>query len=122
MKKILICATALLLSACGASNGGVRSAGDLGPAVNANGEDAIDQIPAVKPVQIPELTGRYAQKAGPLPPLSGTDFKSQQNDAVEADRQYNDVADRLNTVIDVYNCVREAVNNKRTDDLQSCLK
>lgn len=113
MKNILVILLSLALAGCFGRGEEVKSVGDVG--------EVVDGVEAVKPVQIPALGGRLGEKAGPLPPLSGSDWESQQNDAVDADRQYNDVAHRFNSLIDVYNCVRDVVNNKKQDAIEACL-
>ena len=90
MKKTLL-VLALLLSGCAA-------APDTGLATG---------------VQIPPLPEKLAQKAGPLTPNQDTTMGGQVLDNTQNIRQYNDKAFQVNDLIDLYNCVRDAVNNKK---------
>ncbi len=111
MKKYAIIFSVLALMACDVKEG-PKPIGDIG---------TVDDLGEVKPVQIPSL-GEYGKKAGPLPPLSCETFECQQNDAIAADMAYNDVAHQLNTVITIYECVGDAVNNKKSnDEIAKCL-
>lgn len=85
-----ILAVALLLSACGGKETG------LAPAV-----------------QIPPLPGNLAQKAEPLAPITDPTMGGLVQANVDSRRQYNAVSFQLNKVIDLYICVRDAVNNKK---------
>lgn len=76
--------------------------------------------PGVKPVQLPPLPENLSKKAEPLPPITDPTMGGLVRDGVKTDRMYNDVATRLNAVIDVYQCVRKAVNDKK--DPESCFK
>lgn len=89
--KSYILVVALLLSACASNN----STG-LAPAV-----------------QIPPLPENLAQKAKPLPASNDVTMGGQVRDNTHNIREYNGVSIQLNHVIDVYNCVRDAVNNKK---------
>lgn len=64
-------------------------------------------------VQIPPLPENLAQKAGPLPPNSDETMGGQVLDNTRNIREYNEKAFQVNDLIDLYNCVREAVNNKK---------
>lgn len=64
-------------------------------------------------VQIPPLPEKLAQKAGSLTPNEDTTMGGQVLDNTQNIRQYNDKAFQVNDLIDLYNCVRDAVNNKK---------
>lgn len=89
--KSYILAVALLLSACATNN----STG-LAPAV-----------------QIPPLPDNLAQKARALPASSDLTMGGQVKDNTHNIREYNGVSTQLNHLIDVYNCVKDSVNNKK---------
>lgn len=90
MKKLIIVA-ALLVSAC-------ASKPDTGLA------------PAV---QIPPIPENLAQKAEPLPPVTDPTMGGLVQANIQSSRQYNSVSFQLNKLIDLYNCVRDSVNNKK---------
>lgn len=64
-------------------------------------------------VQIPPLPENLAQKAEPLPPVEDATMGGLVQANVEASREYNAVSFQLNKLIDLYNCVQIAVNNKK---------
>lgn len=64
-------------------------------------------------MQIPPLPEKLAQKAGSLNPNEDTTMGGQVLDNTQNIRQYNDKAFQVNDLIDLYNCVRDAVNNKK---------
>jgi len=70
-------------------------------------------------VQIPDLPTSLAQKAGPLPPLKNTSMAALVEDATNTDIQYNSVSHQLNSLIDIYNCVKTSINEKK--DIKTCL-
>jgi hypothetical protein len=88
MKKLVL---VLLLSGCTATQ-------DTGLAVG---------------VQVPPIPESLAQRAGPLPSSSDTTMGGQVLDNTRNIRAYNEKAFQVNDLIDLYNCVREAVNNKK---------
>lgn len=88
MKPYLI--VALLLSACATNSTG------LAPAV-----------------QIPPLPENLAQKAKALPLSNDLTMGGQVKDNTHNIREYNEVSIQLNHVIDVYNCMRDSINNKK---------
>jgi hypothetical protein len=65
------------------------------------------------PVQIPPLPEKLAQRAGPLPSSEDTTMGGQVLDNTRNIRAYNAAAYQVNDLIDLYNCVREAINNKK---------
>lgn len=91
MKKLLIISASLLLSACSTTP-------DTGLATG---------------VQIPPIPEKLAQRAGPLPENSDITMGGQVQDNTRNIRAYNARAFQVNDLIDLYNCVREAVNNKK---------
>lgn len=90
MKKLIVVA-ALLTSAC------------------ANKPDT-GLAPAV---QIPPIPENLAQKAEPLPPVTDPTMGGLVQANIQSSRQYNSVSFQLNKLIDLYNCVRDSVNNKK---------
>lgn len=89
MRKYII-ALALLLSACKTTDTGLPTG-----------------------VQIPPIPENLAQRAGSLSPSSDATMGGQVKDNTNNIRQYNAKAFQVNDLIDLYNCVREAVNNKK---------
>lgn len=89
MKKVII-AVAFLLSACATPDTG------LAPAV-----------------QIPPLPENLAQKPEPLPPITDPSMGGLVEANIESTKKYNAVSFQLDRVIELYNCVRDAVNNKK---------
>ena len=67
----------------------------------------------VKGVQIPPIPENLAQKAEALPANSDTSMGGQVLDNTRNIREYNAKAFQVNDLIDLYNCVRDAVNNKK---------
>lgn len=72
-----------------------------------------------KPVSIPDLPADLAQRAEKLPPLTDPTMEGQLRDAIETDRRYNDVAHRFNSLLDLYECVKQSINNEK--DAGECL-
>lgn len=70
-------------------------------------------------VQIPPLPNNLAVKSYALAPNSDVSMGAQVTDNTTNIRAYNQVATDKNRLIDVYNCVRDAVNNKK--ELKECL-
>ncbi len=95
MKKSILVA-ALLLGAC-------KTAPDTGLAPG---------------VQIPPIPEKLAQKAGPLSENDDVTMGGQVKDNTNSIREYNSKAFQVNDLIDLYNCVREAVNNKKENKCQ----
>lgn len=91
MRVAILLAAALALGAC-------RSTTDTGIVVG---------------VQVPPLPENLAQKAEPLPPSDDATLGGIIRDSARNIREYNAKAFQLNDVIDLYNCVREAINKKK---------
>jgi len=89
--RALIIAAMLSLSACATTP-------DLGEA---------------KPVSVPALPPTLAERAKALPPLTDKSVKGQLEDAIATDRAYNDLAHRYNALVDLYECVRSAINDSK---------
>lgn len=64
-------------------------------------------------VQIPPIPENLAQRAKSLPANADTTMGGQVLDNTRTIREYNAVGFQVNDLIDLYNCVREAVNNKK---------
>jgi hypothetical protein len=88
--KKLILALALLTTACAGKQTG------LAPAV-----------------QVPPLPGNLAQKAEPLPPITDPTMGGLVQANVDTSKRYNAVSFQLNKIIDLYICVKDAVNDKK---------
>ena len=88
MKKIIL--IALLLGACADKSTGLATQ-----------------------VQIPPLPENLARKFSPLSPSDDLTMGGQVRDNTHNIRQYNDAYSQSNKLVDLYNCVREAVNNKK---------
>lgn len=74
----------------------------------------------VKPVQLPELPSNLSEKAKALPKITGASMGSLVVDGTNADMQYNAVSIQLNNLIDLYNCIKVSVNEKK--DINLCLQ
>ena len=94
MKKLIL-ALALLTTACAGKQTG------LAPAV-----------------QVPPLPGNLAQKAEPLPPITDPTMGGLVQANVDTSKRYNAVSFQLNKIIDLYVCIRDAVNNKEEPQCQ----
>lgn len=64
-------------------------------------------------VQVPPIPEKLAQRAGPLPENTDVTMGGQVLDNTRNIRAYNAAAFQVNDLIDLYNCVREAINNKK---------
>lgn len=62
---------------------------------------------------IPELPAVLSKKADSLPQITDNTMGGLVVDGTNTDIKYNDISHQLNAVIDVYNCVRESINNKK---------
>jgi hypothetical protein len=91
MKNVVLLAAVLMLSACGDKE-------DTGLAPQ---------------VRIPPIPDNLAQRARPLPLNSDTTMGGQVKDNTSNIIKYNAKSFQVNDLIDLYNCVREAVNNKK---------
>lgn len=96
MKKILVLPFLLVLAACAHTDDG---AGSL-----------------AKPIQVPELPASLSKKAERLPPIQDNTMGGLVIDGAETDMQYNSIAHQLNNLIDVYECVRVSMNEKRNPE------
>jgi len=99
MKKLIL-PFLLLLSACGHDNAHV--------------------VPGVKPVVIPALPANLSIKAKRLPDIKDNTMGGREVIGAADDQAYNSVAHQLNKVIDLYDCVRDSINNKK--NAEGCLK
>jgi hypothetical protein len=73
-----------------------------------------------KPVQVPELPQALSKKAERLPDIVDPTFGGIIKDGIQADQQYNAVSHQLNKLIDLYACVRAAMNQSK-DPSEVCL-
>ena len=89
MKKLVL-VVSLLLTACGGKETGIAPA-----------------------VQIPPIPANLAQKADPLPSITDPTMGGLVQANIESSKKYNAVSFQLNKLIDLYDCVKEAVNNKK---------
>ena len=83
---------------------------------------ACAQVPdtgLAEQIKVPDLPETLAEKAKPLPPLTDTSMGGLVVDGTNSDMQYNSVSHQLNSVIDLYNCVKPSTNEKK--DITNCL-
>jgi len=73
----------------------------------------------VTPVRIPDLPAGLSIKANQMPQIESNSMGAHVSAGVDADIAYNDVAFKYNHLIDLYNCVKQSINNKT--DLKECL-
>ena len=90
MRKIFILGSLLLLSAC------------------------KEYVPAPQ-LTVPPLSERYT-KAEKVPDINGLSMGEREKAGVESDIKYNDVGGKYNNLIDLYNCVRVAINERKVPD------
>lgn len=74
-----------------------------------------------KHVQMPPLPDELSRKATRLPDIKDPTFGGIIKDGMDADQAYNAIAHQLNTVIDLYTCVRKAMNDEQPDAQTSCI-
>jgi hypothetical protein len=67
-------------------------------------------------VKLPDLPAHLQVRATPLPKLIDPSMASQINDSVATDMKYNAVANQLNQVLAIYDCIKIA------DQKKDCLK
>jgi hypothetical protein len=72
------------------------------------------------PVRIPEMPSNLAVKAKPLPPITDNTMGGLVIDGTNTDMKYNEVAHQLNNLIDLYDCVKLSINEKK--DINTCLR
>lgn len=77
---------------------------------------SVPDIGQTIPPKVPDLPADLSRRADRLPPLTDPTLEGLQRDAVTTDRAYNDVAGRLNSVLDVYECVKKAINSQKAVD------
>lgn len=104
MKHVLMFSVGFLLVSCGGRE-------DLG---------SVGDLPEVEAVQMPALSGKLAEKAERLPDITSGEPQAQQLDGAATDMAYNSVANRLNALIDLYGCVREAMNSRDSSKMKKC--
>jgi hypothetical protein len=71
------------------------------------------------PVRIPELPSNLAVKAKPLPPITDNTMGGLVIDGTNTDMKYNETAHQLNNLIDLYECIKVSINEKK--DINKCL-
>ncbi len=76
-------------------------------------------IGIAKPVQIPDAPAHLMKKAERLPDITDPSFGGIMVDGAETDTKYNDVAIRLNLLIDYTICIQKSINEKK--DISECL-
>lgn len=62
------------------------------------------------PVQVPSLPSNLSVKAGPLEAVEITSTDDLVRDYGRTITKYNSVANQTNALIDIYNCIRVAIN------------
>lgn len=120
MKKIIVMAVALTLSGCMTPKDILKlprpaEIGSSTPIVIDG--TTIGSAPAPK---MPALPDSLSKRATALPPITDATVAGQQRDAIATDRRYNDVSRQLNSVIDAWGCVLDALNNEK--DATACFK
>lgn len=70
--------------------------------------------------KIPDLPANLEKKADQLPPITDPTLGGFVIDSASSSMQYNSVGTQLNNLIDLYNCVKVSMNNKK--DPKECLK
>ena len=78
-------------------------------------ESGLGRIPT-----IPDLPPELNKKAEKLPPITDNSMGGLVIDGTNTDIKYNEVSTRLNTVLDIYECVKTSFNNKKSPD--ECFK
>lgn len=73
----------------------------------------------VTPPAVPELPTNLSKKAENLSDITDLSMGGLVLDGVETDKKYNSIGHKLNTLIDVYNCVKTSLNDKK--DPKSCV-
>lgn len=95
--KHLLLAAALLLSAC----------------------KTVPTPPDVDPVRIPEVSSYHQKRAEQLPPLTDPSMGGVVKDSAEISQKYNELAYRYNSLLDVWVCVKDSINNEKLPE--TCL-
>lgn len=103
MKKLIILASALALSACATTS-------DPGPDVGV-----------APPAKVPTLDKSKFPKAERLPDITDKSLGGVHKDGVNTDVKYNDLAYKYNFIIDAWDCVANAINNRSGDGIDKCL-
>lgn len=62
---------------------------------------------------IPPVPSQLAERAEDLPPSTDKTFAGQIRDNNNSIKAYNKVGSEKNALLDLYNCVREAINNRK---------
>ena len=70
--------------------------------------------------RIPDLPSNLEKKAEQLPPITDPSMGGIVRDGTSTDMLYNSVSTQLNNLIDLYNCVKISMNDKK--DPKECLK
>ncbi len=92
MKRLIILSM-LLLSACG--------------------QEKVINVGIATPPEIPALPDDLATRASKLPPIKSGKLEDVILDGATTDALYNDVAIRLNSLQDLYNCIRISHNTNK---------
>ena len=72
--------------------------------------------PGVEHPKVPDLPAYYQEKATSLPPIVDPGMGNLAIDSAETSEKYNEVAHRYNGLVDLYNCVKESINQKKVAD------
>lgn len=70
--------------------------------------------------KIPDLPANLEKKADQLPAITDPTLGGFVIDSASSSMQYNSVGTQLNNLIDLYNCVKTSMNDKK--DPKECLK
>lgn len=74
----------------------------------------------VDPPKVPRLPAHYDIKAARLPDIVDPSFGGIMVDGTESDIKYNSLSIKYNQLLDIYNCVRVSINERK--DPITCLK
>lgn len=100
-RTITIIVAALTLSACATTH-----VPDLGQA---------------PPAKMPELPQVLKERATKLPPITDPTLGGIHSDGAQVDMRYNDLALRYNSLLAVYECVKQALDKQDADAAKACL-
>lgn len=111
MRKLLIVIACLSLMGCATI-----------PDISTDNEIVVDgeSLGKAEPVKMPALPTELSKRRSRLPDMTDPTIMGQQTSAIAADRAYNDAAHQVNSLISLWDCVRQHMNENK--DSSSCLK
>lgn len=75
--------------------------------------------PGVERAKVPDLPAYYQERAKGLPPLTDNTMGTLTVDAATSSQHVNEIATKYNSLVDLYDCVKESINTDKT--AKSCL-